>query len=67
MLCTYEKGITKHEEVEKELVARDEVLVRVKKESKKAQKSMKRYYDSGRREVSFETEDYVYPKLYPYR
>ena len=28
---------------------------------------MKRYYDSGRREVSFELRDYVYLKLQAYR
>ena len=67
MLCTYEKDTTKHEEVEKKLVVRDEVLSRVKKELKKAQESMKQYYDSDRREVSFEIRDYVYLNLKPYK
>ena len=43
------------------------MLARVKKELEKAQKSMKRYYDSSRREVSFELEDYVYIKFQSYR
>ena len=47
MLCTYEKGTTNYEEVEKELVARDEVPARVNKELEKAQESMKRYYNSS--------------------
>ena len=67
MLCTYETDTTKHEEVEKELAARDEVRTRVKRELKRAHEIMKRYYDSCQKDVSFETGDYVYLKLQPYQ
>ena len=56
MLYTYKKGMTKHEKVE-ELVARDEILTRVKRELEKAQESIKWYYNSIWREVSFELGD----------
>ena len=65
-LVSYERGTAKNEEVEKELLARDEILVKVKKELKRAQERMKRYYDQGRRGISFEVGDYVYLKLQPY-
>ena len=66
MLVNYEKGTAKNEEVEKELVTRDEILVKVKKELAKAQQRMRKYYDEGRRMVSFEVGDYVYLKLQPF-
>ena len=67
MLSTYEKGTARNEEVERELMARDEVVAKVKKELEKAQGRMKKYYDQGRRDVSFEPGDFVYLKLQPYR
>ncbi|KAK0607064.1 hypothetical protein LWI29_008719 [Acer saccharum] len=45
MLSTYDKGMAQNEEVERELVARDEVIAKVKKELEKAQGRMKKYYD----------------------
>ena len=45
MLSTYEKGTAQNEEVERELMARDEVVAKVKKELEKAQGRMKKYYD----------------------
>ena len=47
-------------------MARDEVVAKVKKELEKAQGRMKKYYDQGRRDVSFEPGDFVYLKLQPY-
>ncbi|KAI9156272.1 hypothetical protein LWI28_003427 [Acer negundo] len=67
MLSTYEEGTTRNEEVEKELIARDKVVAKVKKELEKAQGRMKKYYDQGRRDVSFELGDFVYLKLQLYR
>ncbi|KAI9186883.1 hypothetical protein LWI28_021871 [Acer negundo] len=67
MLNTYEKGTTRNEEVERDLMARDEIVAKVKKELEKAQGRMKKYYDQGRRDVSFEPGDFVYLKLQPYR
>ncbi|KAI9165235.1 hypothetical protein LWI28_010143 [Acer negundo] len=67
MLSTYEKGTARNEEVERELIARDEVVAKVKKELEKAHGRMKKYYDQGRRDVSFEPEDFMYLKLQPYR
>ncbi|TXG57126.1 hypothetical protein EZV62_018439 [Acer yangbiense] len=51
MLRTYEKGMARNEEVERELMARDEVVAKVKKELEKAYGRMKKYYDQGRRDV----------------
>ncbi|KAI9161880.1 hypothetical protein LWI28_021619 [Acer negundo] len=51
MLSTYEKGMARNEEVERELMARDEVVVKVKKKLKKAHGRMKKYYDQGRIDV----------------
>ncbi|KAI9161896.1 hypothetical protein LWI28_021814 [Acer negundo] len=65
-LRTY-KGTTRNEEVERKLMARDEVVAKVKKELEKAQGRMKKYYDQGRRDVSFELGDLVYLKLQPYQ
>ena len=59
--------MTVNEEVEQELVARDEVLAYAKRELEKAQGSMKKFYDQDRREVIFKPGDYVYLKLRPYR
>ena len=67
MLNSYEKGRAKNDEVEEELRTRDEVLTNVKKALMKAQDRMKKYYDQGRRDVSFEPGDYVYLKLQLYR
>ncbi|KAI9195047.1 hypothetical protein LWI28_011135 [Acer negundo] len=67
MLSTYEKGTARNEEVERELIARDEVVAKLKKELEKAQGRMKKYYDQGRRDVSFELGDFVYLKLQPYQ
>ncbi|KAI9153591.1 hypothetical protein LWI28_013554 [Acer negundo] len=67
MLITYEKGTARNEEVERELIARDEVVAKVKKELEKAHGRMKKYYDQGRRDVSFELGDFMYLKLQPYR
>ncbi|KAL5838392.1 hypothetical protein ACOSQ3_015561 [Xanthoceras sorbifolium] len=66
-LSTYEVGTAANDEVEKELMTRDEILAKVKKELEKAQGRMKKYYDQSRREVSFEAGDFVYLKLQPYR
>ena len=57
----------KNEKVEKELIEWDAILVEVKKELEKAQGRMKRYYDEGRRNISFEPGDLVYLKLQPYQ
>ncbi|KAI9173955.1 hypothetical protein LWI28_009289 [Acer negundo] len=66
MLNTYEERTARNEEVERKLIARDEVVAKVKKELEKAQGRMKKYYDQGRRDVSFELGDFVYLKLQPY-
>ena len=66
MLNSYKKGKAKNDEVEEELRTRDEVLTNVKKALMKAQDRMKKYYDQGRRDVSFKPRDYVYLKLQPY-
>ncbi|KAK0595973.1 hypothetical protein LWI29_011581 [Acer saccharum] len=67
MLSIYEKRTARNEEIERELMARDEVVAKVKKELEKAQGRMKKYYDQGRRDVSFEPGDFMYLKLQPYR
>ena len=67
VLSTYEKGMARNEEVERELLARNEIIAKVKKELEKAQGRMKKYYDQGRRDVTFEPGEYVYLKLQPYR
>ncbi|XP_038977535.1 uncharacterized protein LOC120108056 [Phoenix dactylifera] len=59
--------MARSEEVEQELLARDEVLANVKRELRKAQERMKRYYDQGRREVVFNPCQFVYLKLKPYQ
>ncbi|XP_042972780.1 uncharacterized protein LOC122304584 [Carya illinoinensis] len=48
LLVSYERGLTSNNEVEKELINRDEVLAKVKRELKKAQSRMKKYHDQGR-------------------
>ncbi|XP_042969094.1 uncharacterized protein LOC122301779 [Carya illinoinensis] len=63
LLVSYEKGSASNNEVEQELIDRDEVLAKVKRELKKAQTRMKKYHDQGRRAVSFKVGDYVYLKL----
>ncbi|KAK0580275.1 hypothetical protein LWI29_000190 [Acer saccharum] len=60
MLSTYEKGTARNEEVERELMARDEVVAKVKKELEKAQGRMKKYYDQGRRDVLERIGEVVY-------
>ncbi|KAI9197916.1 hypothetical protein LWI28_006604 [Acer negundo] len=67
MLRTYEKGTARNEKVKRELIAREEVVAKVKKKFEKAQGRMKKYYDQGERDVSFELGDFVYLKLQPYR
>ena len=67
MLSTYKKGTARNEEVERELIAKDEVVAKVKKKLEKAQGRMKKYYDQGKRDVSFKPGDFVYLKLQPYR
>lgn len=67
LLNSYTKGMARNDEVDRELITRDEVLATVKKDLKKAQERMKKYYDCGRRDVTFEPGDMVYLKLQPYR
>ncbi|KAL5788539.1 hypothetical protein ACOSP7_005488 [Xanthoceras sorbifolium] len=67
VLSAKERGTTRNEEIEQELITRDEMLKRAKKELEKAQARMKKYYDLGRRNVEFEPGDYAYLKLQPYR
>ena len=45
VLSTYEKSMARNEEVERELLARNEIIAKVKKELEKAQGRMKKYYD----------------------
>lgn len=66
VLANYERGTAKNDEVKRELITRDEILVKVKKELMKAQARMKSHYDQGRCDVSFELGDFVYLKLQPY-
>ena len=63
ILCNYQRGMIGNEEVEQELVARDEILAFAKRTLEKAQCNMKKYYDQDRRKVVFELGDYVYIKL----
>ncbi|KAL5763434.1 hypothetical protein ACOSP7_019698 [Xanthoceras sorbifolium] len=66
-LSTYEIGTAANDEVERELMTRDEIMAKLKKELERAQARMKKYYDQNRRDVSFEPCDLVYLKLQPYR
>ncbi|KAL5796687.1 hypothetical protein ACOSQ2_001507 [Xanthoceras sorbifolium] len=66
-LSTYEIGTAANDEVERELMTRDEIMAKLKKELERAQARMKKYYDQNRRDVSFEPGDLVYLKLQPYR
>lgn len=45
VLTTYEKEIAYNEEVERNLLARDENLAKLKKELEKALRRIKKYYD----------------------
>ncbi|XP_038979199.1 uncharacterized protein LOC120109538 [Phoenix dactylifera] len=65
-LHRHERGTAKNEEVEQTLAGRDEALTNARRELKKAQERMKRYYDKNRREVTFNPGDFVYLKLQPY-
>ncbi|XP_038978713.1 uncharacterized protein LOC120109046 [Phoenix dactylifera] len=64
-LTRYEIGTTKNFEVEKELLAREEVLKIVKRELKKSQERMKKFHDRKRRDGELQPGDYVYLKLQP--
>lgn len=66
-LLTYLPGTARVEAVEKELMARDQVLKELKENIKVAQERMKRLYDSKHREEEFEEGDWVFLKLHPYR
>lgn len=46
-LMNYEVSTTKNNKVEKDLIARDEVLSKFKAKMKKAQERMKRHFDEG--------------------
>ncbi|KAL5765478.1 hypothetical protein ACOSP7_016095 [Xanthoceras sorbifolium] len=62
-LSTYELGTAANDEVEKELMTRDEIMVKVKKELERAQGWIKKYNDQSRLDVSFESGNFVYLKL----
>ncbi|KAL5810304.1 hypothetical protein ACOSQ3_027004 [Xanthoceras sorbifolium] len=66
-LSTYEIGTAANDEVEKELMTREEIMAKLKKELDRAQAKMKKCYDQNRKNVSFEPCDLVYLKLQPYR
>lgn len=62
----YDMGTTKNNKVKKELIVRDEVLSKVKAKLRRAQQRMKRHYNEGKINVTFEIGDYIYLKLQPY-
>lgn len=65
-MASYEKRVTKNPEMEKELATRDEILSRVKRDLKKAQVTVKKYHNKGRRMEEIEPRDWVYLKIQPY-
>lgn len=65
-MASYEKRAAKNPEMEKELVTRDEILSGVKRDLKKAQATVKKYHDKGRRMEELEPGDWVYLKIQPY-
>ena len=65
-LLTYLPRTAKMEVVDKELVARDDLLKEVKEHIKLAQERMKKVYDGKNREEEFEEGDWVFLKLQPY-
>ena len=66
-LLSYVAGKTRTEAVEKELIARDEVLKALRENILLAQSRMKFYADKKRRDRSFEVGEWVYLRLQPYR
>ena len=66
-LLTYMLGTAKVEAMEKELVARDQVLKELKDHIQLAQERIKIFYDSKHCEEEFEDGGWVFLKLQPYR
>lgn len=66
-LLSYVAGTARNEAVEKELIARDEVLKELHENILLAQSRMKLYADRKRKERSFEVGEWVYLRLQPYR
>jgi len=66
-LLSYVAGKTRTEAVEKELIARDEVLKALRENILLAQSRMKFYADKKHRDRSFEVGEWVYLRLQPYR
>lgn len=66
-LLSYVHGTCAVETIESFLLERDRVIREVRTQLQIAQNRMKKIYDSGHVERSFEVGDYVYLKLQPYR
>lgn len=66
-LLPFEAGSTKNFDLDQSLLARDEMLSRLKETLTKAQKVMKDQADKHRRDVEFLVGDLAYLKLRPYR
>ncbi|XP_024156291.1 uncharacterized protein LOC112164308 [Rosa chinensis] len=66
-ISPYLPGSTAVAHVDQQLRDRDELLQLLKKNLKKAQARMKGFYDKKHSERTFESGDYVYLKLQPYK
>ncbi|KAJ9564989.1 hypothetical protein OSB04_000955 [Centaurea solstitialis] len=67
MLVRYTQGETRVEQVEADLVDRDEALVQLKHHLLRAQQQMKKYADQKRKDQEFQVGEWVFLKLRPHR
>ncbi|KAF2323490.1 hypothetical protein GH714_035719 [Hevea brasiliensis] len=65
-LLSYDSG-SRVDAVDKALVDRDSVLEEIRLRLQQAQVRMKEYYDKGHRELQFQSSDWVWLRLLPYR
>lgn len=63
----YLLGTSRIDAVEEFLVDRDTTFQSIRKKLLKAQEVMKKYADRGRREVTYEVNDWVLVKLRPHK
>ncbi|GJR04102.1 peroxidase 64 [Tanacetum coccineum] len=66
-LFPYVSGETKNNELEQQLITRDDMIKLIRLNLSRAQDRMRNQANSQRRELSFQVGDYVFLKIQPYR